>query len=198
MNVSRVFFNILCFHLKDDILELCGHESFFQTFQHFSVLVELTVTLKKNKKKNTTTYHTRTHTHSGKDDSGFVLRTVRSLPAYAWAWLRSCMHVCRSAKALMPKQLVGWSWDCRNSQQTWRTSISWRRLAAGRRTCKDDTHIINLELQLDFMGERTCCRELVSTLNLWSGSSYQPGSKTQERLVAGDSVQTNIYHGNNS
>lgn len=92
--------------------------------------------------------HHTTQTHSGKYESGSGVWTVRSLPAYAWAWLRSCVHVCRSAKALMPRQLVGWSWDCRNSQQTWRTSISWRRLAAGRRTWRDDTQSQS-KLQLD-------------------------------------------------
>lgn len=80
-------------------------------------------------------------TSIAKDDSQSAVWTPRSLPANVWAWLRSCVHVCRSAKALMPRQLVGWSWDCRNSQQTWRTSISWRRLAAGSRTCNYDTHI---------------------------------------------------------
>lgn len=86
-----------------------------------------------------------------KDDSQSAVWTQRSLPANVWAWLRSCVHVCRSAKALMPRQLVGWSWDCRKSQQTWRTSISWRRLAAGSRTCNYDTHI-NAQLQQHFIG----------------------------------------------
>lgn len=81
-----------------------------------------------------TTLYASIHTRTLLKMSQIVVRTLRSLPANAWAWSRSCVHVCRSAKALMPKQLVGWSWDCRNSQQTWRTSISWRRLAAGSRT----------------------------------------------------------------
>lgn len=56
------------------------------------------------------------------------------LPAYVLARLRSSVQACRSAKARMPRQLVGWSWVMRNSQQAFFTSCSWRRPAAGSST----------------------------------------------------------------
>lgn len=92
------------------------------------------------------------HAHASGDDSQIAVCMARGLPAKAWAWLRSCVHVCRSAKALMPKQLVGWSWDWRNSQQTCRTSISWRRLAAGSRTWDYNTHTHRFIHILYFLG----------------------------------------------
>lgn len=55
-------------------------------------------------------------------------------PAYVLARLSSSVQACKSAKARIPRQLVGWSWVMRNSQQAFLTSCNCSRPAAGKST----------------------------------------------------------------
>ena len=41
----------------------------------------------------------------------------------------------------IPRQLVGWSWASRNSQQASRTSVNWSRLAAGSKVCQEEQRL---------------------------------------------------------
>lgn len=138
---------------------------------------------------------THTHTQAGNGDSRSVAWAWRSLPVKAWAWLRSCVHVCRSAKALMPKQLVGWSWDCRNSQQTWRTSTSWRRLAAGSRTCSDGTANTSCPAHSrEHEGEWVWTSFITASFQCWKRGFNKPGKSHQS--VCKCNANSSISHYN--
>lgn len=63
-----------------------------------------------------------------------LVRTDTHTPAYVLARLSSSMQACKSAKARIPRQLVGWSWVMRNSQQAFLTSCNCSRPAAGKST----------------------------------------------------------------
>jgi len=61
-------------------------------------------------------------------DSSSIEETLENQPpVYRREW--------RSAKARMPKQLVGWSWASKKSEQACETSCSWSKLAAGSNNC---------------------------------------------------------------
>ncbi len=70
-------------------------------------------------------------------------------PAYVLARLSSSVQACKSAKARIPRQLVGWSWVMRNSQQAFLTSCSCSKPAAGKSTWTH-THIHRKDLTNGF------------------------------------------------
>lgn len=76
-----------------------------------------------------------------------VCSTNDNLPAYVLALLRRSVHACMSAKARIPRQLIGWSWDSKNSQQVLFTSCSCKRPAAGSSTWKEKQELVNVPIQ---------------------------------------------------
>lgn len=76
----------------------------------------------------------------------YICYTNNNLPAYVLALFKRSVHACMSAKARIPKQLIGWSWDSRNSQQVLFTSCSCKRPAAGSSTCEKQ-QVVNIPIQ---------------------------------------------------
>lgn len=76
-----------------------------------------------------------------------VRSSNENLPAYVLALLRRSVHACMSAKARIPRQLIGWSWDSKNSQQVLFTSCSCKRPAAGSSTWKEKQELVNVPIQ---------------------------------------------------
>lgn len=155
---------------------------------------------KSKEKKNNNNYTNKKKNKLSAGEDGAEL----SSPAKAWAWLRSCVQVCRSAKALMPRQLVGCSCDWRNSQQTCWTSISWRRLAAASRTCRDNTHIYApCCFILFFHVQRTsgdAARWVLSKITVQRGARSRPAGahcchpRKKQDSVSCDNMKLSSWH----
>ena len=81
----------------------------------------------KNKKRNTSE-------NGSRRNSSVFITSWKFSRANLWDLLWSSLQAWVSAKFLIPRQLVGWSWRMRNLQQASRTEVIWRIDEAGRRT----------------------------------------------------------------
>ena len=99
-----------------------------------------------------------------------------------------------SAKFLIPRQLVGWSWRIRNLQQASRTELIWRIDEAGRRTWQDRVGFISTlsdcqTVRSVYLNVVLAHRELSSV-----GEVHQQGERQGVDIVDGDVSQVLLRH----